>query len=250
MRASNFEFRMRGLILTLIVILGFWSPWIQALDLGKRVSLLEWLALQIGRADLLRFTYATPVVIVTGALLAAVGMVLRIAGTAYLGYGIVHDSKMQGPALVNSGPYRYVRNPLYVGGWCMTAAMSLLMPPSGALVCMIVTTTFYLRLIFMEEHFLDAQLGATYGQYRRHVPRLFPRLRSSLPRGNVHPRWMVAASTEIISIGVFITLAGLAWTYDNLLMIKAILVSFGLSLVAQALAMGKDEPLHDSAKTA
>jgi len=49
MRASKFEFRLRGLILTLFVILGFWAPWLQTLDLGKRISLLEWLALEISR---------------------------------------------------------------------------------------------------------------------------------------------------------------------------------------------------------
>ena len=239
MRASTMEFRMRGLILCLIVALGFWSPWIQALDLGKRISLLEWLALEISRADILNFTFATPAVIIAGALLSGIGMMLRITGTAHMGYSVVHDSAMQAPQLVCSGPYRYVRNPLYLGGWCMTAAISLLMPPSGALLALILMTLFYLRLIFVEEHFLESQLGAIYGQYRRAVPRIVPRLRSQMPCGRGKPRWMLATSTELISIGTFFTLAALAWTYDNLLMIKAIIVSFGLSLVAQAIAMGK-----------
>ena len=29
------------------------------------------------------------------------------------------------------GPYRYVRNPLYIGLWCMVIAMAFLMPASG-----------------------------------------------------------------------------------------------------------------------
>jgi len=33
------------------------------------------------------------------------------------------------------GPYGMCANPLYLGGWCMMVAMSFLMPPTGALVC-------------------------------------------------------------------------------------------------------------------
>jgi protein-S-isoprenylcysteine O-methyltransferase Ste14 len=250
MRASKFEFRLRGLILTLFVILGFWAPWLQTLDLGKRISLLEWLALEISRLGLLRFTYATPFVIVAGALVAAAGMVLRIAGTAYLGCGIVNDSGMRGLQLMTDGPYRYVRNPLYLGGWCMIAAISLLMPPTGALIAMVLVTLFFLRLTLAEELFLESRFGATYQQYKRMTPRFAPCLRTSLPRGTTNPHWLLAASTEIVSIGTFFTLAVLAWTYDNLLMIKAIIVSFGLSLVAQALVVGKGRPAHDGSDPA
>jgi protein-S-isoprenylcysteine O-methyltransferase Ste14 len=250
MLASKFEFRLRGFILTLIVVLGFWAPWIHALDLGKRVSLLEWLALELSRLGVLRFTYATPAVIVAGTLLSGIGMVLRIAGTAYLGYGIVHDGDMQGPQLMTSGPYRYVRNPLYLGGWCMTAAICLLMSPTGALITMLLVTLFYLRLIFAEELFLEVHLGAIYHHYRRVTPRFAPRLRTNLPRGTARPQWLCAASTELVSIGVFFTLAVLSWTYDNLLMIKAIVISFGLSLVAQALVVGKTRPVDSSSDPA
>jgi uncharacterized membrane protein YraQ (UPF0718 family) len=41
--------------------------------------------------------------------------------------------------------------------------------------------------------------------------------------------------TELNPIGIFITLAVLSWWYDNELMLKAILVSFGASLVVGAL---------------
>jgi protein-S-isoprenylcysteine O-methyltransferase Ste14 len=242
MRASTMEFRLRGLILTVIVILGFWAPWIQALDMGKRVSLLEWLALELSRAGLLRFTLATPAVIIAGALLAGIGMVLQIAGTAYLGHAIVHDSRMHGPELVTSGPFRFVRNPLYLGGWFMIAAISLLMPPTGALLAILLVTLFYLRLIFVEEAFLESQLGASYAHYRRIVPRLIPRLRTGLPRSPAHPDWVAAILTGLVSVGAFVTLAALAWTYDNLLMIKAIVISFGISLVAQALFLGRTKP--------
>jgi protein-S-isoprenylcysteine O-methyltransferase Ste14 len=235
MRASAIEFRLRMLIMTTIVVVGFWSPWIEGLDLGRRISLLEWLALIASRAGLLRFTYATPVVIVFGALLAALGMVLRVWGTAYLGYGTVHHGEMQAGAVMADGPYRYVRNPLYLGGWCMMAAMAFIMPPTGALFAMPLITLFLLRLILGEEAFLTAKLGEPYRAYLRTVPRLFPRLRGApLAAGN-RPHWLTGIATELNPIGVFITLAVLSWWYDNELMLKGILVSFGVSLVVRAL---------------
>jgi protein-S-isoprenylcysteine O-methyltransferase Ste14 len=245
MKASAIEYRLRGVILTIIVLLGFWAPWIQALDLGKRVSLLEWIALELSRAGLLRFTYATPVVILAGALIAAIGMVLRVWGAAYLGPGTVTARNMHAGELHADGPYRYVRNPLYLGTWFMIAAMAFLMPPTGALFAVPVVTIFLLRLIAAEEAFLAAKLGAPYQQYLRAVPRLLPRLRSPLPRTSSHPRWPVAVLSELTSISVFVTLAVLSWSYDHELMIKGLIVGLGVSLIARALVVEK--PAADKA---
>ena len=89
MRASAIEFRLRMAINTAIIILGFWAPWIEAWGIGRRITLLEWMALELGRTGLVRFTVAVPVVIVVGALFAAAGAALRVWGTAYLGTGAV-----------------------------------------------------------------------------------------------------------------------------------------------------------------
>ena len=45
MRATAIEFRLRMAINAAIIILGFWAPWIEPLALGRRITLLEWLAL-------------------------------------------------------------------------------------------------------------------------------------------------------------------------------------------------------------
>jgi protein-S-isoprenylcysteine O-methyltransferase Ste14 len=235
MRATAIEFRLRMLIQVVIVVLGYWSPWIGALDLGRRFSTLAWLALQISRMGIASFSVATPIVIVLGSLIAALGAVLRIWGAAYLGYSTVHHGLMQSGSLMADGPYRYIRNPLYLGGWCMMIALSLTMPPSGALLTVALTGFFYLRLILGEEAFLTAQLGEPYQHYRRTVPRIIPRLRASLPSAGHKPHWLVALLTEIMPIGIFVTVACLSWMYDNELMLKAILISFGVSLVVRAL---------------
>jgi hypothetical protein len=188
---------------------------------------------------LLPFSVAAPVVIVLASLIAAAGAVLRVWGTAYLGYGTVHHEQMQASAVMADGPYRYLRNPLYVGGWFMFAAMAFLMPPSGALVSMILATVFLLRLILGEEAFLAGELGEPYRKYLRAVPRLFPRLRAGLPPAGHKPHWLISIVSEINPIGIFFTLAVLSWTYNYWLMIQGILVSLGASLVVRAFMKGK-----------
>jgi uncharacterized membrane protein len=71
------------------------------------------------------------------------------------------------------------------------------------------------------------------------VPRLFPSLRASLPPAGHKPHWLISVLSELNPIGVFITLAALSWSYNYQLMVKAIIISFGVSLVARALFVGK-----------
>jgi protein-S-isoprenylcysteine O-methyltransferase Ste14 len=235
MRASAIEFRLRMVIQIIIVFFGFWAPWVGGWDFGWRISTLEWLPLEMSRLGVVSFTVATPIVIVLGALAALAGAVLRVWGTAYLGYGTVHHGDMQAGAVMADGPYRYLRNPLYVGGWFMMIAVSLLMSPSGALFTAVLMTIFFLRLILGEEAFLAGQLGQPYEEYLRAVPRLLPRLCGKLPPAGNKPHWLTAVLTEVMPIGTFFTMAVLAWFYDQQLMLEGIFWSFLASLVARGL---------------
>jgi protein-S-isoprenylcysteine O-methyltransferase Ste14 len=248
MGATKIEFRLRMIIMTLIVFLGFWTPWTGLWGQGYHPPLWAWLAFTLNRTGIVSIAVATPLVIVVATLISAKGMVLRIWGAACLGYDTVHHQQMQAGAVMADGPYRYVRNPLYLGSWCMMAAISLLMPPSGALFTMTLMTVFYLRLILAEEAFLAAQLGQPYQDYLRAVPRLFPSLRTIFSRSAPQPtgrkpQWLHAFTTEINPIGIFLAWAVFSWRYNNWLMIKVVLISFGLSLVVKVLV------LRDKAET-
>ena len=247
MKATKIEFRLRMVIMILITVVGFWAPWIGYWGIGNRFPLWAWLALELSRLGLVSSAVAAPLVLIVAALLAAIGAVLRVWGAACLGYDTVHHEQMQAGAVMADGPYRYVRNPLYLGGWCMMAAMSFLLPPTGALVMMTLHTVFYLRLILGEEAFLAVQLGQPYHDYLRAVPRLFPRLRTVLSRTAPQPtgrkpQWLHALIAEINAIGIFVALAFFSWSYNNWLMIKVILIGFGVSMIVRALAQ------RDSAK--
>ena len=243
MKASAVVFRLRMVIVAVIVILGFWAPWIQLWGIGSRIPLLEWLALELSRTGLVSFTVATPFVIVCGALIAALGAVLRIWGSAWLGHDVVLSGQMQSGSLMADGPYRYMRNPLYLGLVCMLAALALLMPATGALLVSIAAPLFLFYLILGEESFLATRIGEPFRAYLHSVPRWLPRLRTTLTPTGQKPHWIQPVLSELNPIGVFITIAFLSWSYDIRLMAKAIIVTFGISLIVRAFVPGiRQEP--------
>ena len=80
--------------------------------------------------------------------------------------------------LVVRGPYRYVRNPMISGVFLVLVgeALLLLSRPHGAWAAtFFVINAIYIPLI--EEPQLAHRFGPSYENYRRHVPRLIPRLR-------------------------------------------------------------------------
>lgn len=235
MKASAIEFRLRMLIQVVIVAVALWAPWVQPWNIKLRISTLEWLALEMGRSGIVNFAVAVPIVIVFGAVLAALGAAMRVWGAAYLGYDVVHHEQMQAGAVMAAGPYRYVRNPLYLGGWFMMASISLLLTPSGALFMVVLAALFYLRLIFGEEAFLANKLGGTYHQYLLTVPRIVARFRAVIPAAEIRPRWITAILTEVMPIGTLITMAVVPWTYDNIAALEGILISFVVSLIVRGL---------------
>jgi protein-S-isoprenylcysteine O-methyltransferase Ste14 len=234
MRATAFEFRFRVAFMFAIVLLGLWAPWIEAWGFGTRSSLLEVLALEVSRLSVLSFTASTAAFIVVASIAAAVGAALRVSGRAWLGSGTVSSLAMHAGRVTSDGPYRYVRNPLYLGNWFMFAAIAFAMPASGALICGVLFSLFLMRLILAEEAFLTAQFGEPYLAYLRTVPRLVPRLRGHVASAAHASNWGRALLSETNAIGILLINSILSWRYNNALMIRAILINFGISLVIKA----------------
>src|SRR5690348_11163802 len=133
MRATELEFRLRFWIFLVIYVLGFTAPWDFALHLdgsGPNAHVWGLLAAMLAKTGALSVSAAFNVVLVFGIVCAFAGAWLRTWGAACLGYSTVHDAGLVGGEVIAAGPYRYVRNPLYLGTWCNTFALALLMPPS------------------------------------------------------------------------------------------------------------------------
>jgi protein-S-isoprenylcysteine O-methyltransferase Ste14 len=234
MGASAIEFRLRMPINAAIIILGFWAPWIEGWHVGSRISLLEWLALEVSRTGLAAFAVATPLLLIVAALFASTAALFRVWGTAYLGPSTVNSINMVAGRVMADGPYRYVRNPLYIGLWCMVMAMTFLMPVSGALFATALITLFAIRLTLGEEAFLARQIGEPYLSYLRAVPRFFPRFRGAPAPAGANPNWLRATFAELTPIGIFVGIVVYSRNYDLELTGRIILIFFGASLVVRA----------------
>jgi protein-S-isoprenylcysteine O-methyltransferase Ste14 len=222
----------------IIVIMGFWAPWIEAWHIGHRISLLEWLALEVSRTGLASFSVATHALLVIASLIAAKAVLFRVWGTAYLGPGTVNSVNMVAGKVMADGPYRYLRNPLYIGLWCMVIAAAFLMPVSGALFAVVLIAVFLIWLTLGEEAFLTAKLGEPYLAYLRAVPRFVPRLHGAPAAAGAKPHWLRASLAELTPIGIFIAIVVYSKDYDIELAGRIILIFFGASLVVRALMPG------------
>ena len=100
-----------------------------------------------------------------GLVLVLIGLVLRVWAAGHL-------KKFQG--LTVSGPYRRIRNPLYLGsfliglGFTVAAAQPWLIG-----LFLLIFFALYLLVIRMEEREMEG-LGDSYKAYRAAVPRFFP----------------------------------------------------------------------------
>jgi protein-S-isoprenylcysteine O-methyltransferase Ste14 len=234
MKATPLEFRFRFFILATIYFLGFTAPWDYWLHLDS-IRTWQLVASWPARAGWLSFSAATIAVLLLGILCALIGALLRTWGTAYLSPAIVQDHAMHGEGVIAAGPFRYVRNPLYLGNILHTFALALLMPPTGAIFCILAIGVFQLRLIAAEESFLTTKLGEPYTAYCAKVPRLIPALTPRVPASAIQPRWLLAFFGEIYMWGVVVTFAFLGWRYNSILLIKGVLISLGISLIVRAL---------------
>ena len=241
MGASAIEFRLRTVINAIIIILGFWAPWIEAWRVGHRVSLVEWLALELSRLGVISFSGATYALIIAALIFALLCALFRVWGTAYLGPRTVNSGSMMAGRVMADGPYRFVRNPLYLGLWFMVAAMAFLMPVTGALFAIVLITIVIVRLTLGEERFLRKQLGEPYVAYLRAVPRFFPRMRGAPAEAGARPDWLRGLLAELLPIGIAVAIVVYSRNYDVALAGRIILISFGISLVVRALLPGAEK---------
>lgn len=88
------------------------------------------------------------------------------------------------PELVHAGPYRYVRNPLYVANILLYTLCSLMFGFYWlTLFVFVYSCVQYAFIVRFEEELLHRSFGPSYGEYTLSVPRwavgFFPRYRSS-----------------------------------------------------------------------
>jgi protein-S-isoprenylcysteine O-methyltransferase Ste14 len=80
-------------------------------------------------------------------------------------------------ALVARGPYRWVRNPLYISGNALLWGTACVLGSAGLLaLAFVIAIGFHLFVVLYEEPRLEQQYGDPYRKYKAHVPRWLPRI--------------------------------------------------------------------------
>ena len=188
----------------------------------------------------LPIAYSSIAVMGAAILLALLAALLRTWAAAYLGHSVVRDSALHGERVVADGPYRYVRNPLYVGLWLHSLALAILMPPGGALFAVIAVAIFSVVCVHAEEHYLTAERGEAYIAYARKVPRYFCALTPRVPGSGERARWGDGFLGEIYMWGAVITYVAFASRYNVTILEQGILISLGIAIVLRGIWRPKD----------
>jgi protein-S-isoprenylcysteine O-methyltransferase Ste14 len=238
-RATDVEFARRFWIITLVYCIGFGLTVVDPANagvwlIGQLVPSVD-LAGAAGRAWL-RGVFAG------GAALVFLAALLRTWATAYLLADVVHDSRRHSDELVADGPFRYVRNPLYLATLLVSAGVGLLASPLGWLFIVVLNGLFLHRLILAEEETLRRELGDAYRDYCTAVPRFWPALRPRVPARGRPPRWGQAFGGEAFPWLLGLSLLAFAATLEPAVALVGIAASFVVRLVVVRRLSGRPAP--------
>ena len=212
MRATDFEFRYRALLIGVSYWLGF-----SAYAIDHKNSVQAMVIWAVGSSSPHRFL-ATRGLLGLATLLVAFGALVRTWGAAYLRASVVHDAKLHSAVLVADGPYRYVRHPLYFASIVSTLGTGLMASRLGFVIIVGTLTLLYLRLVGREEAQLQEQQGEAYSEFRRHVPRLWPSLAPRVPATGAKPQWGQAFRGETFMWGFALAIGAFAVTFKFVVM--------------------------------
>ena len=227
MKATEFEFRYRALLIALIFCVGFW---LYAFD---HVALIHVLVHSDVRSGPLPPTLATKLIVGVAALLVAFGALVRTWGTAYLKSSVVFDAKLHSDALVADGPYRHVRHPLYFASIVATLGFALLASRAGFAFMAIAMTLLYVRLAGREEAELEREQGERFREFCRRVPKLWPSSRPRVPASGAKPQWAQAFRGEMFMWGFAAAITLFAVTLNYVVLWSVLTAAFVIFWAAQ-----------------
>ena len=128
---------------------------------------------------MLVFENATVTTLITGFIIALFGELIRLWGVSWAGSETRTTGGVGGTYLVISGPFAFVRNPLYVGNILMytgLGVMSYALFPYLQIIAILFFILQYHLIVKEEESFLEKKFGEAYQKYLKNVPRFIPKL--------------------------------------------------------------------------
>jgi len=157
--------------------------------------------------------------LIGGLLMVAAGEFLRLWGVAIAGSETRTTGPVGGTFLITTGPFAYVRNPLYLGNiiiYTGFGVMSLALFPWMMIVAFVVFASEYALIVSLEEEHLRTAFTEEYERYSGSVPRFIPSLRKFAPGDNPQPlldwrRGFASERRTLQAIGVITVVIVLMW---------------------------------------
>jgi protein-S-isoprenylcysteine O-methyltransferase Ste14 len=167
------------------------------------------------------FAVPTSTTILCGFTLSVLGESLRYWGVAYAGSLTRVTGSVGAPEVVVAGPFAYLRNPLYVGNvlmYCGIGVMANALAPWLVIIALAYFSFQYSMIVSLEEEFLEKEFGEGYLEFKRHVPRFFPRLSPYRAPAQDHqkPDWSEGLRSErrtLQALSIVILLLLVIWTW-------------------------------------
>ena len=167
----------------------FWLGWLIAGASAKRAAqsrmgqfvglrlatlVIVYLAIRLGVLKGHRAVVTSPVLQGVGMALFLTGLGLAVWARVHLGrnWGTPMSEKVDAE-LVTSGPYRYIRNPIYSG--IILAAIGTAVAISWYwLIAVALMAAYFIYSATVEEHIMERLFPTTYPDYRRSTKMLIP----------------------------------------------------------------------------
>jgi len=163
LNAARSPLRALVIVAAIWLAIGWLTGYLRWVDESLGVELPAWVQVP----GVLAVLIGTAGVLVCGALLSTRGI------------GTLHGDEWHLPKeFLFSWPFRYVRNPMSLGGVILMVGIALCHRSTLALALAAgLFVVFHLAIVRVEEPGLAKRFGESYSEYKRNVPRWIPRWR-------------------------------------------------------------------------
>ena len=130
--------------------------------------------------DAIRYTVPTAAIAWVGVVLAALGVALCLGAFGVFG-AVKKVLCLDHGTLTVTGPYRWTRNPQYVGWSMFVFGFALTGWTARCLIALGIYVVIVHGMVLVEEEHLGRVFGTDYGAFRRQVPRYVGLVRRGVP---------------------------------------------------------------------
>lgn len=137
------------------------------------------------------------------------GLAFRVHSAGYL-HGRHIVTEIEAEFFCASGPYSYIRNPLYFGNFIVDLGVMITFNIWWFIPLYFAEFVFlYSIIIPYEEKFLKNKFGKTYEDYKSQIPAVFPSRKKYKCKEKVIPNRMASFKSELLLIIVLVLIYGL-----------------------------------------